>query len=104
MLEAKAMKKMTRRRRRRCQVECLAQKGRHTTQLRKHTKKCGKFIKFFQSMADAEGMDACDFFPTDEQAALEDHGCAGESLQNRRPRYQYRRVGLLIYCKCVAEA
>jgi hypothetical protein len=44
--------------------------GRHRTQLRKHLKRWGKFIRFFQVFADADSIRACDFFPTEEQAAL----------------------------------
>ncbi len=43
--------------------------GRNASQLRKHLKKRGKFIKHFQAMADAEDISACDFVPNETQVA-----------------------------------
>jgi hypothetical protein len=44
--------------------------GRHTTQLRNHLRRWCKFIDFFKGMAEDVDIDPCEFFPTEEQAAM----------------------------------
>ncbi len=45
--------------------------GRHTTQMRNRLRKWCEFIRFSQEMANVVEIEACEFFPTEAQAALE---------------------------------
>jgi hypothetical protein len=77
--------------------------GRHTTQLRNHMRKWYDFIKFFKTMANDAEVEVCDFYPTDEQAAIEEApprpGRIGEELGE----HQCQRADPRIYCQSVAE-